>query len=100
MNAKKIESNAPIKSMLGRGNENPSTPKIWSEKIPKPAHKAASMAGPISISLGDSFASLASFERGKARNVIPKAFTKHAAARALVNANIAKDTIRRAQGRG
>ena len=37
---------------------------------------------------------MASFDRGNARNVIPKAFTKHAAARALVSAKTAKATMR------
>src|SRR5450759_4389728 len=80
--------------MLGRGKENPRTPKICKEKTPNATHKAASMAGPIIISLGDSLASFASWDLGRARKVIPKAFTKQAAARALVRANTANDAIK------
>ena len=58
------------------------------------------MAGPISMSLGDSFASFASCERGSARKVIPNAFTKHAAARALVRAKTANATIRSSSRKG
>ena len=52
------------------------------------------MAGPISMSFGASLASLASFERGNARKLTPKALTKHAAASALVRAKTAKAMIR------
>ena len=52
------------------------------------------MAGPIIMSLGDSLASFASCERGSARKVIPNAFTKHAAASALVSANTANEAIK------
>ena len=41
---------------------------------------------------GDSWAFAAPSPRGRARNVTPNAFTKHAAARALVNANRAPAT--------
>ena len=46
------------------------------------------------MSLGDSFAFLASSERGNARKVIPKALTKQAAAKALVNAKTASEAIK------
>ena len=46
------------------------------------------------MSLGCSLAFFASLERGKARKVTPKAFTKQAAARALVKAKIASATMR------
>ena len=43
--------------------------------------------------MGASFASEAFFVLGLARNVMPKAFTKHAAASELVRANNARDII-------
>jgi hypothetical protein len=86
--------------MLGTSTEKPNKPKICDEKIPSITQSAASIADPIIMSFGDSLASSASCERGNARKVTPKAFTKHAAASALVRAKTAKASRRRSSRNG
>ena len=65
--------------------------------------RAAGTASPSSMSFGTSVASFAHFVRGRARKVIPKSFTKRAAASALVRAKtervIISSTFRRGSGR-
>ena len=55
---------------------------------PRATQASASNAIPASIDRGDSCACSASCERGMARNVIPNALTKQAAASPLVSASI------------
>src|SRR5712692_11234401 len=59
---------------------------------PSTTHIAARNAWGASITHGDSWAFAAPSPRGSARNVTPNAFTKHAAANALVNAKSAPAT--------
>ena len=75
-----------IASMFGKGKSNPIQEKICFEKTPKKIQKKANIPGPINISGWTSFALLACSLRGCAKKIIPKAFTKQAAAKALVNA--------------
>ena len=56
---------------------------------PSAMHRRASIACGASITRGDSRAASASGLRGSARNVIPNALTKQAAASASVSASIA-----------
>ena len=56
---------------------------------PKTTHAIANIAMPACMDRGTSCACSARAERGMARNVIPNALTKHAAARPLASASMA-----------
>src|SRR5207244_7786593 len=56
---------------------------------PRPTHAAASVTMATRIATGASTAEAAASLRGRARNVIPKALTKHAIARPPVSARLA-----------
>ena len=56
---------------------------------PSPTHATARVAIPICMDRGASCARSASRDRGMARNVIPNALTKQAAASPLVSASMA-----------
>src|SRR5208283_2989072 len=77
----------PITAMSGMGNVKPSAENIRNEKIPKNKQAAAIIIGPAIIAGETSLALRASSERGVARKITPNAFTKQAAASALVSAN-------------
>src|SRR5207245_4172704 len=64
-----------------------SRPRTQPGASPRTRHIAARKACGASIVHGDSCAFSAPAPRGRARNVIPNAFTKHAAASALVRAS-------------
>ncbi len=81
---------------VGGSAERPSSPAATAPAVARtgsaPAasttHAAASATMPARIDTGDSSASAARSERGRARNVIPKAFANAAAARPAVRASI------------
>ena len=70
----------------------PSTRKTTPGKSPNTTHSAARSACGTSITAGASCAPAAARLRGNARKLIPNAFTKHAAAKAVVSAKSAPPT--------
>src|SRR6266540_4527245 len=70
----------------------PSTPRTKPGASPRTRHRPARLAWDASMVHGDSCAFSAPVPRGRARNVIPNAFTKQAAASAVVKARRAPAT--------
>jgi hypothetical protein len=63
-------------------------------------HRTAGTASPNNMDFGTSVASFVHFVLGRARKVIPKSFTKRAAASALVRAKTERVIIRSTFRRG